>query len=466
MLAMVYTFIAFSGFSKPQRLFWSVFLFMFLLNDFTSILFKSSLVERWLQFFFSIVNVVFGIWVIRHINRYKELFPTHIKPVIIIYVLFAAGAIPANITGCVMLCKSLNTGAVYAVLAAQTFYTCSKIFIEIVYLHHEAYKEHRLASYFDFYKIQESLQQILKIVAVFCWLIVMFRNLNFFDFVYNWSVAFLSKQRTLGDNTFAFGSIFIFLLVIWFSSFISKFITVLFNDNSVAEKNRKSRWGSMLILLRLAILAAGVIIAFAASGIPMDKLTIIIGALGVGIGFGLQNIVNNLVSGVILAFEKPIQKGDAIEIGNRYGIVKEIGIRSSKLLTADGSLIIIPNGDLLSQHIINWTLNTHIRRVELFVGVAYKSELSKTEEILRAIINAQDDIEKIPLPQILAHQFAESAVEFRVLFWCDIDKWIAVKSEVLIKIHQAFTANGIEIPFPQRDINIKNAAPAERDKEK
>ena len=95
--------------------------------------------------------------------------------------------------------------------------------------------------------------------------------------------------------------------------------------------------GQLLILIRLGILSAGILIAFAASGIPIDKLTIIIGALGVGIGFGLQNIVNNLVSGVILAFERPVQIGDAIEVGNRYGVIKEIGIRSGKIVTVEGS---------------------------------------------------------------------------------------------------------------------------------
>ena len=214
----------------------------------------------------------------------------------------------------------------------------------------------------------------------------------------------------------------------------------------------------MLILIRLAILSTGIIIAFVASGIPMDKLTIIIGALGVGIGFGLQNIVNNLVSGVILAFEKPVQIGDAIEVGTHYGTVKEIGIRSSKILTVEGSEVIVPNGDMLSQHIVNWTLSSHFRRVEIIVGVSYSSDLRLAEKILSGIISTQKGIESKPVPMVLAHQFAESSINFRLLFWCDIDTWISIKSEVLMKVHQLFNENGIEIPFPQRDINIKDAA--------
>ena len=212
----------------------------------------------------------------------------------------------------------------------------------------------------------------------------------------------------------------------------------------------------MLILIRLGVLATGILIAFAASGIPMDKLTIIIGALGVGIGFGLQNIVNNLVSGVILAFERPVQIGDSIEVGNRFGVVKEIGIRSSKILTVEGSEVIVPNGDMLSQHIVNWTLSSHFRRVELMVNVAYSTDLRLAESILQNIIAEQKDIEKNLESMVVAHQFAESSITFRLLFWCDIDNWVPIKSEVLIKVHQRFAEHGIEIPFPQRDINIKD----------
>lgn len=213
----------------------------------------------------------------------------------------------------------------------------------------------------------------------------------------------------------------------------------------------------MLILIRLAVLATGIIIAFAASGIPMDKLTIIIGALGVGIGFGLQNIVNNLVSGVILAFEKPVQIGDAIEVGNRYGTVKEIGIRSSKILTVEGSEVIVPNGDMLSQHIVNWTLTNNFRRAEIIVGVSYSTDLRLTEKLLYDIISTQKGVESTPSPQVLAHQFGESSINFRLLFWCNIDTWVNVKSEILINVHKTFSEHGIEIPFPQRDINIKDA---------
>jgi len=176
----------------------------------------------------------------------------------------------------------------------------------------------------------------------------------------------------------------------------------------------------------------------------------------VGIGFGLQTIVNNLVSGVILAFERPIQIGDTIEVGPRIGTVKEVGIRSSKLKGYDGSEVIIPNGDLLSQHLINWTLTDKNRRVELFIGVAYGSDADKVKEILLQVMD-RESIQKVPAPAVYLQDFADSAVEFRLLFWvADINTWIIVRSEIMTSIYKAFAENGIEIPFPQRDLHVKS----------
>ena len=145
-------------------------------------------------------------------------------------------------------------------------------------------------------------------------------------------------------------------------------------------------------------------------------VAIVLGALGVGIGFGLQSIVNNLVSGIILAFEKPIKIGDVIQLGPFFGKVKEIGIRSSKVITYDGADVIIPNGDLLSQQLTNWTLTDQTRRIELVVGVAYGSDIPMVREVIRKVITDQETVMKYPEPLILVNEFSDSSVDFRLLF--------------------------------------------------
>jgi small-conductance mechanosensitive channel len=218
--------------------------------------------------------------------------------------------------------------------------------------------------------------------------------------------------------------------------------------------------GSGILLIRLGIYTVGLIVAFVASGIPMDKLTIIIGALGVGIGFGLQNVVNNLVSGVILAFEKPIQIGDVVEVGTRIGVVIEIGIRSSKISTYDGSTVIIPNGDLIAQHIVNWTHGNRSRRIEVLVGVAYGSEVNMCQDLMEDVLSTNKYIMKDPKPMVLLEKFGNSSVDFRVLFWTnDIGRWIETKSEIMSEIYQKFDEKGVTIPFPQQDLHIRSIDP-------
>jgi potassium-dependent mechanosensitive channel len=196
----------------------------------------------------------------------------------------------------------------------------------------------------------------------------------------------------------------------------------------------------------------------------LGRITIILGALGVGIGFGLQSIVNNLLSGVVLAFERPIEIGDQIEVAGRLGTIKEIGIRSSKLHNFDGSEVIIPNGDLLNQHVVNWTLSNNQRRVELILGVKYGSDLNKIKVLLEGILNDNPRIERYPLSMVLLNDFGDSSITFRLLFWTDVLIWIQVKSEVILAINECFNQNGIEIPFPQLDVHMKDSTSAAEEK--
>jgi small-conductance mechanosensitive channel len=212
-----------------------------------------------------------------------------------------------------------------------------------------------------------------------------------------------------------------------------------------------------MMLIRVAIISIGFFVAIGAAGIPIDKLAIVFGALSVGIGFGLQNIVANLISGVILAFEKPMQVGDVIEIGTQTGTVKQIGIRSSKISTYDGADIIVPNGDFITQKLTNWTHSNSYRRIELIIGVAYGTSLDKVTDIIDNLLLNTPTVMKYPSHNVMVQQFGDSSVNFRILFWTnDFDNWINLKSDVLKDIYKAFAENEIQIPFPQQDIYIKS----------
>ena len=240
---------------------------------------------------------------------------------------------------------------------------------------------------------------------------------------------------------------------------IASFIFDNQDTNFAATRNTKS--GSLKLFTKLTIYTLGTLLAFAAAGIPMDKLAIIFGALGVGIGFGLQNIVLNLVSGIILAIEKPMEIGDVIELGTKSGTVKEIGFRSSQISTFEGSVVIVPNGDFITQHLINWThSNNNSRRVDVIVGVKYGSNLEQVKKIISDIIIGNPEVSKYPAPNILIHELANNAVNIRVLFWTpDYDNWVGLRSKIYQDIYESFAANNIEIPFAQTDLHIRSIDP-------
>jgi potassium efflux system protein len=211
------------------------------------------------------------------------------------------------------------------------------------------------------------------------------------------------------------------------------------------------------LMAKYTLVTLGVVLAVTAAGLPTDSLTVIIGAFGVGIGFGLQNIFNNLVSGLILLFERPIQLGDTIEVGTLMGNVRSIGIRSSNVRTFDGAEIIVPNGNLISNNVINWTLSDERKRIELLIGVSYSSDPHKVKEILLNIIENHPDIESDPTPNVLFKELGDSSLNFRMLFWTrEYDQWIRIKSDVLFQVFDDLKAAGIEIPFPQNDLHLRS----------
>lgn len=223
------------------------------------------------------------------------------------------------------------------------------------------------------------------------------------------------------------------------------------------SEDKKNKVGNWMLLIRIGIISSGTIIAFVISGFPLDRVTMIISALGVGIGFGMQAITNNLISGIILAFEKPINLGDIIEVGGKFGRLKSMGIRSSSIITFNGSTIIIPNGELLNQNLINWTLDNPKKRNEMKLGVSYDSDVQKVKEILTNILSNHPQILKVPSPIVLFMNFGDSSIEFVIKYW--VTHFLLendVHSDIMFEIEKQFRENGITIPFPQRDVHIIN----------
>jgi small-conductance mechanosensitive channel len=198
------------------------------------------------------------------------------------------------------------------------------------------------------------------------------------------------------------------------------------------------------------------LVALANAGMELNKFTLVTGALGVGVGFGLQNIVNNFLSGLILLFERPIRVGDTVEMKGLAGIVKRIGARSSTIQTGEDAEVIVPNSNLISNEVINWTLSSVRRRVGIQVGVAYGTEPEHVLSLLIEVAAAHSGVTRNPKPEAYFVGFGDSALNFELRFWTYQEDWFRLKSDVAVGLTKALREANIEIPFPQRELRIRN----------
>ncbi len=377
----------------------------------------------------------------------------------VVYIFFLCISLFASIAGAVMLSEYLVYAVTRSVVLGLIIYALGITVNSIIYTSiysKSAQKLNLVAQYHS--TIYSRISQLINILIWIFWLIITLKLFNAWDRVLNVLKHFLSDEFKIGTVSLTIGSLFLFFIIIWFTLWISRMAKIVV-EGEVAPRVKMKRGvpGAISLVMRIAIISIGFLFAIAAAGFGMDKLTILIGALGVGIGFGLQNIFNNLVSGIILAFERPIQEGDIIEVGTLWGTVKEIGIRASTIFTFDGAEVIVPNGNLISNELINWTLTDRYRRVEVVVGVKYGTDPDKVLQLLRDVAESQEDILKEPAALALFTGFGDSSLDFKLLFWiARADNRFIVQSQVNVAVNEALKSAGIEIPFPQRDVYIKS----------
>ncbi|MDB4927404.1 mechanosensitive ion channel domain-containing protein [Mucilaginibacter sp.] len=426
----------------------------------SNLLIQITNIDRFSILLLSTASVIIALLFNKKVNEAPGNYPRNTGFVLKIFIGLQLLSLVCDISGRFSLAKIIGTTAVYNLWLLISLHFVIEIITQGLFLQFQTKKNtDSIVSWIDITLLQEKTRKVLNVLAAGLWLFFLFQNLNIDDSAMDYVSDILTQPHTVGNSTFIFKDFITFIAVIWLSSVISKIVSYFYDIaiqrasdiDALKKKNRTST-----LLIRIGVLILGFFLAVFASNFSLDKLTIIISAFGIGIGFGLQNIVNNLVSGLILAFEKPIQIGDIIEVDNRAGTIKEIGIRSSKLATSDGAEVIIPNGDLISHHVVNWTLSNNNRRVELIVSVKYGSDIAKVKGLLIDLLNARQDIMTNPEPLVFLHNLNGSSVDFQILFWAaDINHWLALKNHVLSDIFTIFDKEGIEMSSPQQDLNLK-----------
>ena len=268
--------------------------------------------------------------------------------------------------------------------------------------------------------------------------------------------AILFAKLERGSLSISLEDVLAFVLTVWASYLLSAFIRFVLQED-VYPRTRVAVGLSYAIssLLHYLILALGFIMGLAAFGLDLGKVSVLAGAFGVGIGFGLQSVVNNFVSGLILLFERPIHVGDTLEVGNLTGDVRRIGIRASVVRTRQGADIIVPNAQLVTERVTNWTLGDRLRRIELPVGVNYGSPPAKVIEVLEAAGRAHPKVLGHPPPKALLSGYGDSSINFELRVWTDqFDDWSTIRSDLAVALYDALQEAGMQFPFPQREVRL------------
>jgi small-conductance mechanosensitive channel len=260
----------------------------------------------------------------------------------------------------------------------------------------------------------------------------------------------------LGGQRITVGLIIAAIACLYGSFYASQIAPKILLDEQILGRHvdRGAR-GSIGHLIRYLIIFIGLLATFSLLGFSLTNVTIILSALGVGIGFGLQGIVNNFVSGLIMLFERPVREGDTIVLGEQWAQVKRIGMRATIIETFDKSEIVVPNADMINNHVTNWTLSNRQVRLSVPVGVDYGSDVPLVVETILACANDNSFVMKSPTPEVLFLNLGESSLDFKLRVWlADADNILTVKSQLYHEIFKRFREKGIAIPFPQRDIHL------------
>ncbi|SEJ38374.1 Small-conductance mechanosensitive channel [Dyadobacter sp. SG02] len=439
--------------------FWFTMSWLFLIVCLDNMLLQASTAERWLMCVLSGAGMLYALTILRG-DQLGTLMESYIVYAIRFFVVSEFFALIFNIIGRYNLSKTLMVGGYVGLIIAILFLWAVRMIDEALRLANSVYKSpDRKLFYVNFDKLGNRAPALLYVLLCLGWIILVGRNYFEFKQIISPFNLYITETRNIGDYEFTIRDLLLFIGISGASVLLSRIVSFFATEPGIQASDRTGTAASIaanwLLLIRIIIITAGILLAFAASGIALDRLTIIIGALGVGIGLGLQSLVSNLVSGLIIAFERPVSVGDQVEVNGKFGTMKSVGFRSSVISLADGACMIVPNGDLLSQHLINWTMGKNKRRQILKVGVAYGTDLSLIKKLLAQSLTGNDNIMSRPPTTIIAKEFAANSIDFEVTFWVrNMDQSAFVQDQVISRIDTLFRENGVVIPVQQAKVNV------------
>jgi potassium efflux system protein len=297
---------------------------------------------------------------------------------------------------------------------------------------------------------------VVRLALGFVWLLVTLELFAARETVESAVRGALTSSASIGAIRISLGDVLLFATCIVAAVFVARFLLFALEED-VYPRAQLPRGVPFAIstIGRYAVLFFGFVFAVSAMGVDLSKFALLAGAFGIGLGLGLQNVVANFASGLILLFERPVKVGDTVEVDKYAGDLRHIGLRASVIRTLEGSEVIVPNTDLVSEKVINWTLTDQQRRLAIDVGVAYGTEPERVLDLLTEVARAHPMVLDDPRPQALFLGFGDSALNFQLRAWtAHFNGWQVVRSDLAIGINAALRDARIQIPFPQRDLRL------------
>jgi potassium efflux system protein len=304
--------------------------------------------------------------------------------------------------------------------------------------------------------LERRVYRALVWLAVMGWLVRYLSYLGLLDPAWSSAQALLATKLERGSISISIGNVLEFVLTVWLAYLLSRFLRFVLQEDVYPRIDLAPGLSyAASSLLNYVILALGFVVAVGTLGVDFSKVSLLAGAFSVGIGFGLQSVVNNFVSGLILLFERPIHVGDTVEVGTLTGTVRRIGIRASVIHTGAGADIIVPNSQLVTDKVTNWTLSDRLRRVDLPVAVVYGADPKKVIELLEQVARAQPDVLREPPPRALFINYGASSTNFELSVWpSHFNQAAEVRSDLAAAVYDAVNAAGMSFPFPQREMRL------------
>jgi small-conductance mechanosensitive channel len=387
-------------------------------------------------------------------NRWPKRFP-RIKMFRNVFVLVFMGltllSLAANIIGMVNLARFLGSAVLTSVALGAVVYLTIKVSTSIIILLIKLRHHFNLRTLTDMVVvIQKRVRPVIMWAGILLWILFTLMGFELYEYLQMWVTSILEIEWKVGQMEISLGGLLSFIFIFIVTMFLAKFVATIFQDEWLIKVLPRGIAPAISLLARIFLITIGFYMGLTAAGFDVGKIGILLGALGVGIGFGLQSIVLNFISGLILAFERPINLGDAIEVDQEFGVVTSIGVRASNIRTYEGSEVIIPNGDLVSRKVVNWTLSNRDRRTRTLMKTSSEADPYKVIELFNQIANEHPSVYSEPAPTTHFYGFnQEGNLDFALVYWVSFSDKLSTDSEIALRIYDALKKEGIQAPIPK-----------------